>query len=250
MQLHEICRPELMGSASSAFFSGFKPIFVGSFTEGQFDSFLEKTSLPANVPLLDYRHEIADLSGRFPFFVQIACYCYFRAWSRQGPPLDHTKIRQHFMEESRGHFRFIWNQLDPSERQWVLKLAQGEPVNRDSVLQALTRKGYFVDGRLFSSAFAAFALQLSKGAWIDEKTQTVWANGEAVSMTHTEYRLMLVLWRSKGRLCTKDYIAREVWPNGASDEMIQQVIRRVRLKLGPVGQHIRTVYGRGYRLMD
>jgi hypothetical protein len=253
MQLYEICCPELMGSASSAFFSGFKPIFVGSFTDEQFDNFLEKTSSPANVPLLDYRRKISDLAGRFPFFIQIACHCYFRAWTKWGPPLDHAWIRQRFMEESRGHFGFIWNQLDPSEQQLVLKLANGETVNRGPVLktlQALTRKSYVVDGHLFSSAFATFVLQISKGVLVDEKNHTVWGNGGEVNLTDTEYRLLLVLWKSKGRLCTKDDIAMEVWPTGASDEMLQQVVRRVRSKLGSAGRYIQTVHGRGYKLVD
>jgi len=250
MQLYEICRPELMGSASSAFFSGFKPVFVGSFTDGQFDSFLEKTSSPANVPLLNYRREIFDLAGRFPFFMQIACYCYFEAWIKRGPPLDHTAIRQQFMDEARGHFRFIWNNLNPSEQQLVLKLANGETVNQGAILRALARRGYLEDGCLFCSAFAAFVLQISKGVWVDEKNQTVWGNGEEVNLTDTEYRLLLILWKNKGRLCTKNDIAMAVWPNGASDEMIQQVVRRVRSKLGPIGQHIRTIHGRGYKLED
>jgi hypothetical protein len=249
MQLHEICRPELMGSAASAFFSGFKPIFVGSFTEEQFDNFLEKTSYPANVPLLDYRSEISDLAGRFPFFIQIACYYYFEAWTKGGPPLDHTAIRQQFMNEARGHFRFIWDQLDPSEQQMVLRLANGETVNQ-AALRTLTRKGYIINGRLFSSAFATFVLQISKGVWVDKKTRTVWGNGEEVNLTDTEYRLLLVLCKNKGRLCTKDDIAMEVWPNGASDEMIQQVVRRVRAKLRSAGRYVWTVHGRGYKLVD
>jgi hypothetical protein len=250
MPLHNICRPELMGSAASAFFSGFKPIFVGSFTEEQFDKFLEKTSHPGDVPLTDYRSEILDLAGRFPFFIQIACYYYFEAWTKKGLPLDHAAIRQQFMDESRGHFRFIWNQLDPSEQQMVLRLANGETVNQGGTLRTLTRKGYIVNGCLFSSAFAAFVLQISKGVWVDEKTHTGWGNGGEVNLTDTEYRLLLVLWKNKGRLCTKDDIAMDVWPNGASDEMIQQVVRRVRSKLGPAGRYIRTIRGRGYKLAD
>jgi hypothetical protein len=154
------------------------------------------------------------------------------------------------MDESRGHFRFIWKQLDPNEQQLVLKLVNREPVNRGPALQILTRKGYVVDGHLFSSAFAAFVLQISKGVWADEKTQTVWGNGKEVNLTDTEYRLLLILCKNKGRLCTKNDIAMAVWPNGASDEMIQQVVRRVRSKLGPMGRHIRTVHGRGYKLED
>ena len=250
MQLYKICRPEVMGSAASAFFSGFKPVFVSSFSEDQFDDFLGKTSYAGGAPLLDYRCEISDLAGRFPFFIQIACYYYFEAWTKGGPPLDHTAIRQQFMDESRGHFRFIWNQLDPSEQQLVLRLANGETVNRGAIFRTLSRRGYIMDGRLFSSAFAAFVLQISKGVWIDEKTHTVWANGKEVNLTDTEYKLLLVLWKNKGGLRTKDDIAMDVWPNGASDEMIQQVVRRVRSKLGPVGRYIRTIHGRGYKLVD
>jgi len=132
----------------------------------------------------------------------------------------------------------------------VLKLANGETVNQGAILRALARRGYLEDGCLFCSAFAAFVLQISKGVSVDEKNQTVWGNGEEVNLTDTEYRLLLILWKNKGRLCTKNDIAMAVWPNGASDEMIQQVVRRVRSKLGPIGQHIRTIHGRGYKLED
>jgi len=250
MELHDICRPETMGTAASAFFSSFKPVFVGSFTEEQIDEFLEKTSYPAKVPLLDYRREILDLAGRFPFFLQIACYYYFEAWTKGGAPLNHAMIRQQFMDEAKGHFEFIWSRLDPREQRFVLRLASGETAKHGSVLRTLTRKGYVVDGRLLSSAFAQFVRQISKGLWIDEETHTAWDNGKEVNLTDTEYKLLLALWKKKGRLCTKDEIAMAVWPNGASDEMIQQVVKRVRSKLSPVGRHIRTIHGRGYTLAD
>jgi len=161
MQLHEICRPELMGSAASAFFSGFKSVFVGSFTQEQFDNFLEKTSRLVNVPMLEYRREIHDLAGRFPFFIQIACYYYLVACIRGGTPLDHAVIRHQFMDEAKGHFTYIWSDLDDSERDLVVALAEGEQIFEDK-LWSLTRKGYVINGSLFSSAFAEHVLNASK----------------------------------------------------------------------------------------
>jgi hypothetical protein len=157
-ELHKCCRPEIVGSP---FFNIFHPVHIGSFTEEEFDYFLTETSRCSGVPLYGYKEEILDIAGRFPFFVQMACWHYFEhcAKHKRFLPDDRKAIRERFAYEARGQFEYIWERLSPDENETVLALAKGQKPTKDFALDALVRKGYVVGGQLFSSAFAAFVLQ-------------------------------------------------------------------------------------------
>jgi hypothetical protein len=156
--LHECCRPEIVGSP---FFNIFVPLYLGSFTEEEFDYFVAETSRRSGVSVYDHKDTILDLAGRFPYFVQLACEHYFQALSACGRllPADHETIRQAYTSKVRGQFKYIWNNLDAMEKQTVCKLASGDRVTECPTTVTLTRKGYLVNGRLLSSEFGKFALQ-------------------------------------------------------------------------------------------
>jgi hypothetical protein len=114
-ELHECCPPEIVGSP---FFDIFQPVHIGSFTQEEFDHFIEETSRRSGVLLQAYKDEIADLAGRFPFFVQMACWYYFetaRIKGGQVSPSDHAVIRRQFAERVRSHLDRTWDHLDSDE---------------------------------------------------------------------------------------------------------------------------------------
>jgi hypothetical protein len=71
---------------------------------------------------------------------------------------------------------------------------------------------------------------------IDEKRREVWVDGKLLLLSKKEYNLVLFLRSRAGRVCSKDEIIAEVWPEvvdpgGVSDAAIDQLIRRLRLKI-------------------
>ncbi len=71
-----------------------------------------------------------------------------------------------------------------------------------------------------------------KGLHINLASKKVFVNGHEVSLTKTELNLLEVLFDNKGNACSVDDIAWQVWGKaGASDELIAQHIRRLRIKI-------------------
>lgn len=99
-------------------------------------------------------------------------------------------------------------------------------------------------------------LQVSKRARIDVDTKhaEVKVDGRPISVTARELLALAALAEDPGALVTKDDLAKRVWPETggvASDESIEQLISRIRRKLGDDAREPRfllTVRGLGYRL--
>ena len=68
-------------------------------------------------------------------------------------------------------------------------------------------------------------------------------------MTALEFRLLKHLLDRRGRVQTRDQLLGDVW--GYSSEVTTRTvdthIKRLREKLGPVGDYIQTIRGVGYR---
>jgi pSer/pThr/pTyr-binding forkhead associated (FHA) protein len=71
-----------------------------------------------------------------------------------------------------------------------------------------------------------------QGLHINLAAKKVFVNGQQVSLTRTELKLLEVLYENQGNACSIDDIAYEVWgKEGASDELVAQHIRRLREKI-------------------
>lgn len=92
------------------------------------------------------------------------------------------------------------------------------------------------------------------GIEVDENRRQVMVDGSIISLTRTEYRLLLTLLRRPGQVYTREQIIELVW-DGAYiiDRVVDSVVSRLRRKLGalPDGRdRIRTIYSVGYSLAE
>jgi len=240
--LKAACPAEVTGSP---FFNFFLERRLGSWSPAEFEQFLVETSRRSGVALQGYREQIQDLAGRYPFFVQLACWLCFEA----GGQFDPRRICKDFAIKARGHFAYIWDHLEEEEREAVRLLARGRQPARASVIDDLIEKGYVIDGRLFSSAFSEYVYELSRGVRVDEEAQRVWIDGVKVEVTPIQYRLLLHLYKNAGRLCSKDELAEAGWPEykgGVSDAMVEKEIQELRDK--GARPYLKTRHGFGYVL--
>jgi len=91
---------------------------------------------------------------------------------------------------------------------------------------------------------------------IDEEKKEVWVDDKLLSLSRKEYDLLSFLHRKAGKVCSKDEIISEVWPEvqdpgGISDATIDQLIYRLRGKTEPDlsrPQRIVSKKGFGYML--
>ena len=117
---------------------------------------------------------------------------------------------------------------------------------RELVLRAssiLRRKGGSVSE---ATVFRVGAIEL------DEERHFATANRREVSLTAIEFKLIVALAKTPGRVHSRDELLNRVWGIETPVEVrtVDTHLRRLREKLGPAGEQIRTVRGFGYRLDD
>ncbi|MBD3333433.1 response regulator [candidate division GN15 bacterium] len=90
------------------------------------------------------------------------------------------------------------------------------------------------------------------GLDINPGRHEVVVNGDAVELTFTQFRILLLLARRPGWVFTRDQIVN--WSRGedtiVTDRAVDVQIVGLRKKLGDWGKHIETVRGVGYRLQE
>ena len=98
------------------------------------------------------------------------------------------------------------------------------------------------------------ALSSRHHLWVDESARTVWVDDVRVDppLSPKQWALLLLLWKRRGAVVTKDEIARAVWPDAEGtifDYQIDKLVSRLRARLGPAGDElVETIWDSGYRL--
>jgi two-component system phosphate regulon response regulator PhoB len=96
--------------------------------------------------------------------------------------------------------------------------------------------------------------RLAHRVWVDRVDERIDERGvsrEEVTLTVSEFRLLLRLFDARPQVLTRESLLRDLWqvdeptPTRALDTMV----KRLRRKLGPAGVCIRTVRSIGYRLL-
>lgn len=84
---------------------------------------------------------------------------------------------------------------------------------------------------------------------IDAASHSVRLKGKELDLTTTEFKLLQRLARRPGRAFSRDHLLSEVWGYGGDVESrtVDTHVKRLRAKLGAVGDWIQTVRGVGYR---
>lgn len=92
---------------------------------------------------------------------------------------------------------------------------------------------------------------LTRGALsLDPTAHLTLLGGVALDLSPTEFALLHLLLRSPGRAFSRAYLLDTIWKESylGGDRSVDNVVLRLRKKLGPVGEDVETVWGIGYRL--
>jgi len=109
-------------------------------------------------------------------------------------------------------------------------------------IQALLRRSY---------DFTAFAPTIEyKGAVLNTDDNTLTFNGEKISLTKNEYRILLVLMQNKGKTVSREKLMQELWETDSfvDENTLSVNVARLRKKLEAMGltDFIETKFGLGY----
>jgi two-component system phosphate regulon response regulator PhoB len=84
---------------------------------------------------------------------------------------------------------------------------------------------------------------------IDVPRHSVTINGVAVGLTATEFKLLEILARRRGRVQTRERLLQDVWgyENPIDSRTVDTHMRRLREKIGDTARYLETIRGVGYR---
>lgn len=84
---------------------------------------------------------------------------------------------------------------------------------------------------------------------IDVPRHSVRVGGAAVELTATEFKLLEILARRRGRVQTRERLLQDVWgyDNPIDSRTVDTHMRRLREKIGDTARYLETIRGVGYR---
>jgi len=84
---------------------------------------------------------------------------------------------------------------------------------------------------------------------VDAEAHRVWVDGEEVTLTALEFKLLITLHSRRGRVQSREQLLDEVWGIQASvtTRTVDTHVKRLRQKLGGAAAYIETLRGVGYR---
>jgi len=87
---------------------------------------------------------------------------------------------------------------------------------------------------------------------LDFEGHRVWVEGEEVTLTALEFRLLKTLVQRRGRVQTREILLNHVWEmsGDVTTRTVDTHVRRLRKKLGPASTYIETLRGVGYRFQS
>ncbi|NLW12083.1 MAG: response regulator transcription factor [Clostridiaceae bacterium] len=93
------------------------------------------------------------------------------------------------------------------------------------------------------------------GILLDDKDKSVTVDGEPVSLTPTEYEILLLLMRNPGQVFSPKAIYRKIWQDNGygSENTVAVHIRHLRekLEIDPAEpRYLKVVWGQGYKLVE
>ncbi|MFH1679708.1 MAG: protein kinase [Candidatus Eisenbacteria bacterium] len=167
-ELQHMCHNEDI--SDSPFFNIFSNLPLLPFGRKEAVELITVPSRTEGVPLEAHEEKILELSGHFPFHLQIACSAAFEhlVENPEGEP-DWAEIGRTFRDEVTPHYSFVWERMEEAERQNLVRVASGRTVERQYafVNEGLERRGYLVKEesgfRLFSKPFDEYVRQQGGG---------------------------------------------------------------------------------------
>jgi DNA-binding response OmpR family regulator len=86
---------------------------------------------------------------------------------------------------------------------------------------------------------------------IEQSARTATLDGADLHLTPKEYELLALFAAHPGRAFSRDFLLERIWDQDFEgfDRAIDTHVRRLRRKLGPLGDSITTVWGVGYRFV-
>ncbi|GCE14757.1 response regulator transcription factor [Tengunoibacter tsumagoiensis] len=117
-------------------------------------------------------------------------------------------------------------------------------------VRALLRRAELIRQTLTADRSDAVELLCRGPLQLNPQTHQATLHGVELDLSPTEFTLLQLLLRSPGRAFSRAYLIETIWSETyiGGDRSVDNVVLRLRKKLGSLGETIETVWGVGYRL--
>ncbi|MCB9432026.1 MAG: winged helix-turn-helix domain-containing protein [Ardenticatenaceae bacterium] len=245
---------------SSPFFNIFVTLPLGLFTHEEAMSLLQNRLKQTNVSFSEkLTDHLINLVGPHPFFLHVAGYHAYQALS-QGQTLDNEedlmRLDGSIEMEASSHISYLWLNLTPDERH-TLAIADG-PI--DSMRQLEQQCLLWYDNneyhytseilRRFVRRQDVEGLIQATPFVIDQLRHQVWANGQEMNLTTSQFSILVRLCQQPGQVVHGDDLETAVWGDVLVDDpdRLKTLIKRLRRAIEPYGNWIVSERGVGYSL--
>jgi hypothetical protein len=242
---------------SSPFFNIFVTLPLGLFSQEEASSMIESRLADTNVR---FSPELTDhllyLVGPHPFFLHIAGYHAFQALLEED---DRLNMLDDLIEmEADSHLGYLWQNLTVDE-QYALALTEG-PVD---VMRLLEQQCLVIshdhDGAYeYSSEILRRFVQrqsvdglIQAGPFvIDLQRYQVWGNGQPISLTNSQFNILVRLAQNANQVVHGEDLETAVWGEVLIDDpdRLKTLIKRLRRAIDPYDNWIVSERGVGYVL--
>ncbi len=245
---------------SSPFFNIFVTLPLGLFSDENGRALvqyrLETTDRIFSSELLDY---LLYMVGPHPFFLHIAGYHAYQALIEGNPLLTEeelTRLDDPVEVEAGSHLGYLWQNLS-AEEQYALAIADG-PIDslrlleQQCLLASVDGKYHYTSEilRRFVRRQKVEGLIQAGPFVIDQQRHQVWGNGQELSLTTSQFSILVKLCEHEGQVVHGDDLELAVWGDVLVDDpdRLKTLIKRLRRAVEPYSGWIVSERGVGYAL--
>jgi hypothetical protein len=248
---------------SSPFFNIFVTLSLSLYSVAEAQELIQRRLAGTGVSFSDdLCNEIIELVGPHPFFLHVAGYHAFQALTQNQKTLDQTD-RMLWLDapveiESESHLGYLWLNLT-TEEQYCLATTEG-PVDTMRQLEQLCllqRKGveYVYTGQVLQRYVRRQQITglIQVGPFvIDKQRHQVHAGGREISLTTSQFNLLVRLCIQPGQVINGENLESAVWGDALVDDpdRLKTLIKRLRRAIEPYSGWVVSERGVGYTLRE
>lgn len=245
---------------SSPFFNIFVTLPLGLFSveasQQMIRDRLENIDCSFSDELIDY---LIYLVGPHPFFLHVAAYHAFQAMAQETTLTKKAEFAQldgPIEVEADSHLGYLWQNLS-AEEQYALAIADG-PIDSLRLLEQQCLLEASDDGYRYTSAILRRFVRrqqvnglIQAGPFvIDQQRHQVWGQGQELSLTTSQFAILVSLCQNAGQVVHGDDLETAVWGDVLVDDpdRLKTLIKRLRRAIIPFDTWIISERGVGYAL--
>ena len=245
---------------SSPFFNIFVTLPLGLFSREEAMGLLQTRLANTHIQFTpDLQEHLLHMVGPHPFFLHVAGYRAFQILAQDGElatEADFARLDDPVEVEAASHLAYLWQNLNEVE-QYTLSIADGSIDNlrllEQQCLLAQDNGRYHYTSEILRRFVRRQEVEglIQAGPFvIDQQRHQVWAMGQEINLTTSQFSILVRLCALEGQVVHGDDLETAVWGDVLVNDpdRLKTLIKRLRRAVVPYDSWIISERGVGYAL--